>query len=179
MIDGVTKEDCIERSSQFKIYQNYTTKEIASMKEIYLDGGLEALYEAFPYRTADGLKFKVEEEGWEKLIKRGYSEEEVQKRVEVLLKERKEEYQKEVYDKFKAEEVERLSCEIRDELNPIIHEEIVKSISKMLLGPVFQELKVSLPDIVRKMTLKDLPSVLPQKISTQLESILKDEISKI
>ena len=194
LIDGVTMEDCAEHSSQFKIFQNYTTKEIESMKDIYFEKGLEGLYEAFPYRTKDALKFKVEELGWEKLVQRGISEEEVQRRideamiaykdcvtkqVEESVEDLKKEYQEEVYNKFKSEESEKLRKDIRLELEPLISNEIKEKVFKIALGPVLQGLKVSLPDIVRKATLKDLPNVLPQKLADTLEQSLKEELSKI
>ena len=71
------------------------------------------------------------------------------------------------------------SKDIRLELEPLISNEIKEKVFKIALGPVLQGLKVSLPDIVRKATLKDLPNVLPQKLADTLEQSLKEELSKI
>ena len=183
ILDGVTVDECKEHSVKYKIYQNYTAEEIEKMKSIYLEKGLDALYEEFSYRSPEALKFKVEEQGWDKLVTAPViSEEEIQARVDALFEAQKEKFindlRKEFISHFYEEEVEMVKLEVEEHLRPIIKQEVISEVIKVM-GGVTQEMKVLMPDIVKKSNIKDLPNVLPQKISLQLETIVKTELSKI
>ena len=183
LIDGVTVEACKEHSLKYKIYQNYTTKEVERMKEVYLEGGLESLFKEFSYRTEEALKFKVEEQGWDKLVTAPIiSEEELQMRVNEMFDKQKDVFianlRREYIDEFRKEELEIVKMELEETLRPTIKKEVVEEVSKIMVG-VLQEMKVLMPDIVKKSNINDLPNVLPQKISVQLETFVKSELNKI
>ena len=85
---------------------------------------------------------------------------------------------KEYIEQFRKEEIDLVKMELEEELRPKIKKEVVDEISKIMSG-VLQEMKVLMPDIVKKSNIKDLPNVLPQKISVQLETFVKSELNKI
>lgn len=174
-IPGLSESECLEHAKQYKIFQNYTTSELEKMKEIYLEGGIEAVIEAFPYRTETALRYKVEEEGWEIERRSILMEREIEERVKEKVKIETEQIRKDIMEK----EVVSLKEELRKELTPILREEVLNEVNGVIKGAVFHGIKLEMPNLVRKSALKDLPSVLPQKIVIKLESLMKEEMSKL
>ena len=174
-IPNLTEEECLEHAKQYKILQNYTVSEIERMKEIYIAGGIEAVVQAFPYRTETALKYKIEEEGWEIERSSILMEKEIERRVAERVKKETAQIKKDIIEN----EVVSLKESLRTEITPVLRSEIVDELYGVIRGSVFHGMKLEMPNLVRKSSLKDLPSVLPQKIVTKLESLVRDEVSKL
>ena len=174
-IPGLSEAECIEHAKQYKIFQNYTILELEKMKVVYIESGIEGVVKEFPYRTETALRYKIEEEGWETERRAVLMEKEIEKRVQEQVRLETEQIKKEILE---LESI-RIREFLIEELTPTIRENVVNDIYGIIRGPVFHGIKVEMPNLVRKSALKDLPSVLPQKIVTKLESLVREEMNKL
>jgi hypothetical protein len=179
LIEGLTEDECLEHARLYKINQNYTTKEVADMREVYMKGGFEALVKEFYYRTESALKFKVEEQNWEEERNAILLEQEIEKRVAERLNSLRETLKAEVHQEVLNNELEKYKDSLKVEVMPVVRSEVVEDLSTRIKGPIMQGIKFEMPDMVRKCALKDLPNVLPQKIVTKLDSLMREEVSKL
>lgn len=179
LIEGLTEDECLEHARLYKINQNYTTKEVADMREVYMKGGFEALVKEFYYRTESALKFKVEEQNWEEERNAILLEQEIEKRVSERIALEKELLKEELRKEVLGEELEKYKDSLVIEITPKVRAEVVESVSTKIKGPVMQGIKFEMPDMVRKSALKDLPNVLPQKIVNKIDSLMREEMAKL
>ena len=174
-IPGLSETECLEHAKQYKIFQNYTIPELEKMKIVYIESGIEGVVKEFPYRTETALRYKIEEEGWEVERRAALMEKEIEKRVQEQVRLETEQIKKEIIE---TESI-RIRESLIEELTPTIRENVVNDVYTLIKGPVFHGIKVEMPNLVRKSALKDLPSVLPQKIVTKLESLVKEEMNNL
>lgn len=179
LIDGLTEEECLEHARVYKINQNYTTKEVAEMREVYMEGGLEALLEKFSYRTESALKFKVEEQNWEEERNKILLEAEIEKRVAERIEDEKKKLTETLREVVLQEELQNYRESLIKEITPEVRKSIGDTLSVAVKGTVMQEIKFEMPDMVRKSALKDLPNILPQKIVSKLDGLIRKELDKI
>ena len=179
LIPDLTKDECLEHARVYKINQNYTTKEVAEMREVYMKYGFEGLLEHFSYRTESALKFKVEEQNWEEERNAILLEAEIENRVAQRLDSLRESLKAELHAEVLSNELEKYKESLKIEVMPIVRIDVVEELSAKIKGPVMQGIKFEMPDMVRKCALKDLPNVLPQKIITKLDSLMREEVGKL
>ena len=175
-IADLTKDEALNHSKQYKIYQNYTDAEVEKLKKVYLSEGFEGLFKAFPYRTENALRYKVEEEGWEEernsILREKQIEEEVSKRVEIEKGILSEEIRKQILE----EELKNYEAQLTEKLMPELREKVLSEFSNILLGSVFENLKEEIPQIIKMSSLSDLPNNLPSNIISKLNEKLKIEV---
>ncbi len=179
MIDGLTDEEALEHARVYKINQNYTTKEVAEMRLVYMAEGFEGLLEKFSYRTESALKFKVEEQNWEEERNKILLEIEIEKRVSERIEDEKKKLTETLREEVLQEEVGKYRDTLIEEVTPIVKKGLVDTLSIAVRGTVMQEMKFDMPEMVRKSALKDLPNVLPQKIVSKLDTLIRKELDKL
>lgn len=179
MIEGLTDEECLEHARVYKINQNYTTKEVAQMREVYMEGGFEALLEKFSYRTESALRFKVEEQGWEEERNKILLELEIEKRVSERIEDEKKKLTETLREAVLQEELGKYREVLIKEVTPNVKKDVVETLSTAVKGTVMQEMKFDMPEMVRKSALKDLPNILPQKIVSKLDTLIRRELDRL
>lgn len=172
---GLTEEDCLNHSLKYKIYQNYTDEEIATMKGVYLKYGLQGLVSNFPYRTEKALKYKVEEEGWTR-EEREFTDEEFEEKVrkEVELRTQMEiaEYKNKFYDKVQKEVEEKIRKKVRSEEVKSIEVEVTNRIRKTLERDIELKLRKELSVKITEEERQYLNSELNRLIRTTFKEDL-------
>lgn len=174
-LPGLTEEDCLKHSLKYKIYQNYTDEEVVKMKEVYLQSGLQGLVSTFTYRTEKALKYKVEEEGWdreEKEFSNEDFEDRVRKEVEFRTQVEIAEYKNKFYDKVQKEIEDKIRKKVRNEEVKAIETEVINRLRKSLERDIEIKLRKELSVKIKEEERQRLNSELNRLIRTTF----KDEL---
>lgn len=165
-ITGLTVEMCREHSSQFRIYQNYTTEEVNRMKEVYFSEGLKGLVEKFPYRSYDGLKYKIEDEGWDKLLEEDKTSSVSQEELERLVQERV------------NKERESLRAELKEEVLQDLYRDMENNSPNTLLEDIKKSILKDEVNRIRKKVRSDEAAKIEEEARTRMKRTVEKEVEK-
>lgn len=189
---GCSIDVCQEHSLKYKIYQDYTTKEVDEMKKVYEEGGMDALIKAFPHRTPKALEYKVKEQGWDAVStiqdKEVFEKElndkleeykvEIKKEVEEENKKNLEKYREEIREEVSKEEAEKVRAKVRAEETQKIEKDFENRLHKSIEQEVINKMfKVELPKMMKNEREKDLKEI-EKKLTVFFESQIKDVIKE-
>lgn len=189
---GCSIDVCQEHSLKYKIYQDYTTKEVDEMKKVYEEGGMDALIKAFPHRTPKALEYKVKEQGWDAVStiqdKEVFEKElndkleeykiEIKKEVEEENKKNLEKYREEIREEVSKEEAEKVRAKVRAEETQKIEKDFENRLHKSIEQEVINKMfKVELPKMMKNEREKDLKEI-EKKLIVFFESQIKDVIKE-
>lgn len=174
IICNLTVEEAKKHSSEYKIYQNYTEEEVEKMHQVYLESGLNGLVDAFPNRTLDALKYKIEDEGWNKGDSNLISEDIVESRALELF----EKYKNEFIESTKVSLVEEIKQELRVSLQDGIISEITEQERKRVCEYLEKTEREKLKGEVRSEVEKELRDVIKSEIVSSVEQDTKSHYIK-
>lgn len=179
-------EICQEHSLKYKIYQDYTTKEVEEMKVVYEEKGMPGLIEAFPHRTQKALEYKVKEQGWDTASSGVVDSKSVEEEVEKRLEEYKAEVRKELEientqkleklrEGIREEEAEKIRVKVRADETAKIEKDYANRLHKSIEQELMSKmLKVELPKMVKEEKDKSI-----KQISKEIDTFLRSGLQGV
>lgn len=165
-IPNLTIDMCREHSSQYRIYQSYTDNEVNRMKEVYLSEGLTGLVKKFPYRSYDGLKYKIEDEGWDKLLHEENQNEKQSAKIEFLVQEQLSSEREKLKSDLKSEILQDLQRDIENHSSNALLEELKKSVLEDEMNRI------------RKRVRSDEAAKIEEEARTRMKKTVEKEVER-
>lgn len=179
-VDGLTRDEAIKHSLQYKIFQKYTEDEVQRMHEVYLQEGLAGLLREFSYRTEEALKYKIEDEGWDReTSNNSIVNVDIESMRAEISNQLKEEFQKNEVPRIEKEVEERLKADLekrKEQIEQAERERIQGVLSELFSDNLQKGVKEEIGRLMDDCKIGDLVDVYPNRLLQYLLNSMQKKL---